>query len=192
MPSSSSILQRKTRSTRVTDLELHPDGVMVFSESNNIKADVVVGAFGLDDGMAKAFFGDRYVMVGDASGLIRPFTGKGINAAVITGIKAAEAMIQEGISKASFYHYLDNCHELTRDILPGKIMRYLTKTASRLGLLDSALEVAKSDPPMQKAIFNVVSAQETYQKTWKDAGGFPFLFRIGMKTLRQKLFPAKT
>jgi flavin-dependent dehydrogenase len=291
----------ETFATRVTDLELHPDGVMVFSESNNIKADVVVGAFGLDDGMAKAFeritpyrqphflstivtkvhpretcmtqfgdiiyaflptslphvefgavtpkgnhlsvniagervdaammdrflrlpavqeampcdldgtledlyyfkgkfpnlpakafFGDRYVMVGDASGLIRPFKGKGINAAVITGIKAAEAMIQEGISKASFCHYLDNCHELTRDILPGKIMRYLTKTASRLGLLDSALEVAKSDPPMQKAIFNVVSAQETYQKTWKDAGGFPFLFRIGMKTLRQKLFPAKT
>ncbi len=290
----------ETFATRATDLELHPDGVMVFSESNNIKADVVVGAFGLDDGMAKAFeritpyrqphflstivtkvhpqedcmkrfsdtifaflptslphvefgavtpkgnhlsvniagsnvdaammdrflrlpvvqrampcnldgsledlyyfkgkfpnlpakafFGDRYVMVGDASGLIRPFKGKGINAAVITGIKAAEAMVQEGISKASFCHYLENCHELTRDILPGKIMRYLTKTASRLGLLDSALEVAKRDLPMQKAIFNVVSAHETYQKTWKDAGGLPFFLRIARKTLRQKFFPVK-
>ncbi len=290
----------ETYAARVTDLELNPDGVMVFSESNNIKADVVVGAFGLDDGMAKAFeritryrqphflstivtkvhpketcmaqfgdhiyaflptslpqvefgaitpkgnhlsvniagahvdaammdrfihlpavqdampcdlddikddlyyfkgkfpnlpakafFGDRYVMVGDASGLIRPFKGKGINSAVITGIKAAESMFQEGISKAAFSHYLDSCHELTRDILPGKIMRSLTKTVSRLGLLDSALEVAKSDPPMQNAIFNVVSAHKTYQKIWKEAGGFPFFFRIGMKTLRQKFFPAK-
>ena len=40
---------------RVTELDFSDDGVMVFSESNNIKADVVVGAFGLDDGLAKAF-----------------------------------------------------------------------------------------------------------------------------------------
>jgi len=39
----------------VTDLDFNSDGVMVFSESNNIKADVVIGAFGLDDGMAKVF-----------------------------------------------------------------------------------------------------------------------------------------
>ncbi len=40
---------------RVTELDFADDSVMVFSESNNIKADVVVGAFGLDDGLAKAF-----------------------------------------------------------------------------------------------------------------------------------------
>jgi flavin-dependent dehydrogenase len=40
---------------RVTDLDFETDGVMVYSESNNIKADVVVGAFGLDDGMTKVF-----------------------------------------------------------------------------------------------------------------------------------------
>ena len=41
--------------TRVTELDFEEDGVMVYSESNNIKTDVVVGAFGLDDGMAKIF-----------------------------------------------------------------------------------------------------------------------------------------
>ncbi len=40
---------------RVTELDFAEDGVMVFSESNNIEADMVVGAFGLDDGLAKAF-----------------------------------------------------------------------------------------------------------------------------------------
>ncbi len=40
---------------RVTDLDFNSDGVMVYSECNNIKADVVVGAFGLDDGMSKIF-----------------------------------------------------------------------------------------------------------------------------------------
>ncbi len=39
----------------MTDIDFSTDGVMVFSESNNIKADVVIGAFGLDDGMAKIF-----------------------------------------------------------------------------------------------------------------------------------------
>ncbi|MDH5744751.1 MAG: hypothetical protein OEZ52_14505, partial [Candidatus Aminicenantes bacterium] len=45
----------ETITARVTDLDFSSDGVMVFSESNNIKADVVIGAFGLDDGMAKVF-----------------------------------------------------------------------------------------------------------------------------------------
>jgi flavin-dependent dehydrogenase len=287
--------------TRVTDLELHPDGIMVFSESNNIKADVVVGAFGLDDGMAKAFervtsyrqpkflstivtkihprntcmakfddyiyaflpsslpgiefgavtpksnhlsvniaganvnaemmdrflhlqalkdampcnleesqdelyyfkgkfpnlpakgiIGDRYVMVGDTSGLIRPFKGKGINAAVTSGIKAAETMVEQGIDSQAFGYYLKACHELTQDIFPGKILRSLAKIVSKLGLLDAALEVAKDDPKMQEAIFNIVSAQETYQSIWKQAGGFPFLIRIGVKTVLKKMFyPAR-
>jgi flavin-dependent dehydrogenase len=282
---------------RVTDLEFHDDGIMVFSESNNIKADVVVGAFGLDDGMAKAFervtpyrqprflstivtkihppdtcmtefgnfiyaflpsslpgvefgavtpkgnhlsvniagsdvnadmmdrflelsavrsalscsqeeirqelfyfkgkfpnlpaknfFGDRFVMVGDASGLIRPFKGKGINSALITGIHAAHVMAQEGISREAFGHYLNVCHELTCDIIPGKVLRALTKLASRLRLLDSAFEVAKKDPKLQAAIFNIVSGHKTYRATLKESGGIPFVLRICFKTLLKKLF----
>ena len=36
---------------------------------------------------AKDLFGDRYVTIGDAAGLIRPFKGKGVNAACLMGIK---------------------------------------------------------------------------------------------------------
>ena len=41
--------------SRVTEVEISPAGVMVYSESNNTKADAVVGAFGMDDGTARIF-----------------------------------------------------------------------------------------------------------------------------------------
>ncbi len=40
---------------RVTDLEFHPDRVVVYTESSQLTADVVVGAFGLDEGTASVF-----------------------------------------------------------------------------------------------------------------------------------------
>jgi len=40
--------------TRVTDLEIDRDGVIIYSESDNRRADVLVGAFGLDPGTATA------------------------------------------------------------------------------------------------------------------------------------------
>ena len=253
---------------RVTDLDFSSDGVMVYSESNNIKADIVVGAFGLDDGMAKIFeritpyrqpkflssivikihpgdkamtefgdylyaflptslpdvefgaitpkgnhlslniagkkvdaymmdkflslpsvrkalpdnldnflldlyyfkgkfptlpakgiLGDRYVMVGDAAGLNRSFKGKGINSAVITGIRAAEVIVSHGISKEAFQEYLKSCSELTDDIPYGKIVRYLTIQSSKHGLLDGIFETAKKEGAIRRAFFNIVSGQ---------------------------------
>jgi flavin-dependent dehydrogenase len=281
----------------VTDLDFGPDGVMVYSECNNIKADVVVGAFGLDDGLAKIFerlthyrqpkflssivtkihpgdkamaefgdylyaflpssppsvefgaitpkgnhlslniagkkvdaatmekflnlppvrkaipanldnflphlyyfkgkfptlpakniSGDRYVMVGDAAGLNRPFKGKGINSAIITGIRAAEVIVNHGLSREAFQYYLKSCSELTDDIPYGKIVRYLTIKSSKYGLLDSILETAKKDRAMRRAFFNIVSGRETYKKTWQEAGKFSLLLRIAFETFMNKYF----
>jgi flavin-dependent dehydrogenase len=285
---------------RVTDLDFSPDGVMVYSESNNIKADVVVGAFGLDDGLAKIFerltpyrqpkflssivtkihpgeramaqfgdnlhaflpsslphvefgaitpkgnhlslnivgkkvdadmmdkflnlpfvrkvlpdnlddflphlyyfkgkfptlpakgaFGDRYVMIGDAAGLNRPFKGKGINSAVITGIKAAEVMVKYGISKMAFQKYMKGCSELTDDISYGKILRFLTIQSSKHGLLDGVFEVAKKDQALSRAFFNIVSGQETYKKTWRETKNFKLIIKVLLKTLTNRLFRKK-
>ncbi len=280
---------------RVTDLDFGSDGVMVYSESNNIKADVVVGAFGLDDGMAKIFeritpyhqprflysvvtkihpgeramtqfgdylhafvptslphvefgaitpkgnhlslniagkkvdaemmdrflhfapvrealpdnldnilphlyyfkgkfpnlpakapFGERYVMIGDAAGLNRPFKGKGINSAVLTGIKAAEVIVNCGISKEAFHEYLKSCSELTDDIPYGKIIRFLTIQSSKFGFLDSILETAKKEHPLRRAFFNIVSGQETYKKTWQETKNLRLLFRIFFRVVISK------
>ena len=40
---------------RVTSVEVNHDGVLVYSEGDNIKCAVVVGAFGLDDGTCRIF-----------------------------------------------------------------------------------------------------------------------------------------
>jgi flavin-dependent dehydrogenase len=287
-------------SARVTDLDFSSDGVMVYSESNNIKADVVVGAFGLDDGMAKIFeritpyrqpkflssivtkmhlgekamtefgdyiyaflpsslphvefgaitpkgnhlslniagkkvdadmldkfinlpsvrkalpdnlnnflpqlyyfkgkfptlpgkgvIGDRYVMVGDAAGLNRPFKGKGINSAVITGIRAAEVILNHGISKEAFKEYLKSCAELTDDIPYGKIVRYLTIRSSKYGLLDGILETAKKEEVMRRAFFNIISGQETYKKIWQQTRNFKLLSKIAIKVIISRFFKKK-
>ncbi|MFB0566910.1 MAG: NAD(P)/FAD-dependent oxidoreductase [Candidatus Aminicenantaceae bacterium] len=285
---------------RVTDLDFGPDGVMVYSESNNIKANVVVGAFGLDDGMAKTFerltpycqprflssivtkihpgtkamaqfgeylhafllsslpyvefgaitpkgnhlslnivgkkvdatmmdkflclpsvrrvlpdninnlsphlyyfkgkfptlpakglFGNRYVMIGDASGLNRPFKGKGINSSVITGIRAAEAIISHGISKEAFQKYIKSCSELTDDIPYGKIFRYVILQASRYRLLDSIFDIAKKEAALRRAFFNIVSGQETYKKTWQETKNIKLLFRAVLKLTLSKFMKKK-
>lgn len=280
---------------RVTDLDFHPDWIMVYSESNNIKADVVVGAFGLDDGMAKIFerltsyrqpkflysivtkihpgekgmtqfgnylhafvpsslpfvefgaitpkgnhltlniagkkvdsemmdkflnlppvreafpnnldhilphlyyfkgkfptlpakdpSGDRYVMVGDAAGLNRPFKGKGINSAVITGMRAAEVIVNHGFSKEAFQVYLNCCSDLTDDIPYGKIIRFLTIQSSKFGFLDSIFETAKKEQALRRAFFNIVSGRETYKKTWQETKNFRLFSKIILNVIISK------
>lgn len=282
--------------TRVTDLDLSSDSVMVYSESNNIKADVVVGAFGLDDGMAKIFeritsyrqpkflysivtkihpgqpamdkfgnyihaflptypskvefgaitpkgnhlslniagkkvnaqmmdeflnlatvrhalpenldnflphlyyfkgkfptfpakgtIGDRYVMVGDAAGLNRPFKGKGINSAVITGIKAAEAIANHGFSKLALQNYLNNCKELIEDVPYGRILRHLTLISKKYKFLDSILETSKNIHKINQAFFNIVSGQKSYKKIWNETKDFKIIFKLIIKIIIRKI-----
>ncbi len=291
----------ETVPARVTDLDFGPDGVMVYSESNNIKADVVVGAFGLDDGMAKTFeritsyqqpkflssivtkihpgekameefgnyihaflpsslphvefgaitpkgnhlstniagknvdsnmmdkflnlpavrktlpynfknimphlyyfkgkfptlpaknlIGDRYIMVGDAAGLNRPFKGKGINSALITGIQAAEVIVSHGISKTAFQNYLKSCCTLTDDIPYGKGLRFLTNLGSKCRLLDSVLEIAKEEEPLRRALFNIVSGHQTYKDTWKEIKSLKLFFRMLLKVICGKFIREKS
>jgi hypothetical protein len=42
-------------SARATDLEFHDDRLVIYTESEPLEADVVVGAFGLDEGTAAIF-----------------------------------------------------------------------------------------------------------------------------------------
>jgi flavin-dependent dehydrogenase len=111
-------------------------------------------------------------MIGDAAGLNRPFKGKGINSAVITGIRAAESIVDHGISEEAFQMYLKSCSELTDDIPYGKILRFLTIKSSKYGLLDSIFERAKKEDVLRRAFFNIVSGQETYKKTWQETKSF--------------------
>lgn len=284
--------------SRVTDLELGPDGVMVYSETDNRRADVVVGAFGLDDGTAKIFervtpyrqprflnsivtkihpgeeivanfenfihaflpsqreiefgavtpkknhltinvagsnvtaqsllnflnmpevrsvlpptttwdpdkvscfkgkfpirvargyYGDRYVIVGDAAGLLRPFKGKGVNSGILTGMRAARTMLDVGISKRAFREFHSKCRDITDDLPYGKLMRFAALRIANWKILDPILDLANRHEKLKRALFDSVSGHQTYKiimRDFWDMGLFAKLLRAILICKLQRL-----
>jgi flavin-dependent dehydrogenase len=115
--------------------------------------------------LARNYFGDRYVLVGDAAGLVRAFKGKGVTFGVLTGIRAAQTILQHGISNyAFFYHYRGENEDITQDLPYGQGMRLFANLLSRFQLLDPVIRVARDDPRLQSALFDAVSAHAPYRQ----------------------------
>jgi flavin-dependent dehydrogenase len=113
--------------------------------------------------VARGFYGDRYVTIGDAAGLVRAFKGKGINSACLTGLWAAQTILTVGISARAFEQsYVCDCREILRDIPYGHFVRHLVINASRLWQVDSALALAEDHPALRRALFNAVSGHRSY------------------------------
>jgi flavin-dependent dehydrogenase len=130
--------------------------------------------------LARRFYGDRYVLVGDAAGLVRAFKGKGINSACQSGIWAAHSMFRTGISGAAFASdYLPSCREILRDIPYGKAVRRLVIWSSRLGLVDRALSVAEREPALRQALFDAVSGDRNYRDIVLGLLHPPLLWHLG-------------
>ncbi len=114
---------------------------------------------------ASGYYGDRYVLVGDAAGLVRAFKGKGVTSAVITGIRAAETILQHGISKQAFHdHYCVLNQDITRDLPYGQAMRYLTILLAHYRLLDPVIRAARQSARLQSALYDAVSAHAPYRQ----------------------------
>ncbi len=119
---------------------------------------------------ARGYYGDRYVLVGDAAGLVRAFKGKGVTSAVITGIHAAETILQVGISEMAFNsHYCSLNQEITQDLPFGQAMRYFTIFLARYRLLDPVIRAARQSPQLQSALFDAVSAHAPYRQVIKQS-----------------------
>lgn len=115
--------------------------------------------------LARGFYGDRYVLVGDAAGLVRAFKGKGVTSAVLTGIRAAHTLIEAGISQRAFAnHYRPANHDIISDLPYGRLMRKLTIAMAQVHLLDPVLRAADHQPALQAALFDAVSAHDSYQR----------------------------
>ncbi|MEW5872110.1 MAG: hypothetical protein AB1894_22805 [Chloroflexota bacterium] len=115
-------------------------------------------------GLAHNFTGERFVMVGDAAGLVRAFKGKGVTSAIQTGTRAAQTILCQGISASAFQAYRTANRDITEDLPYGRAMRILTILASKLGLMDIALLAAARDPGLRQALFDAVSAHRSYQQ----------------------------
>lgn len=272
--------------SRVTDLEFDDNGVMVYSETDNRRADVVVGAFGLDDGTAKMFeratrykqprylnsivskihpgeetvtnfedhihaflpaardiefgaitpkknhltinvagtevtadslrrfinlpevlavlpprptwnidklhffkgrfpirvaqgyYGDRYVIIGDAAGLLRPFKGKGVNMAILTGMRAAKTMLDDGISGQAFETFHRKCRDITDDLPYGRVFRWLTLRVARWKVLDPILTVARHKKRMRRVLFDSISAHRNIKQIFQQLFNIRLIFSI--------------
>jgi len=128
-------------------------------------------------GLAKRSFGDRYVLIGDAAGLVRPFKGKGINSALTTGRIAAETLLQEGLSRTALAQFYRRCHELTGDLWYGRLMRRLAHLSAHLSL-DPILRLARQEPRLRQLLFDCVSGQETYRNIVRRRGNLGLAGRL--------------
>ena len=118
---------------------------------------------------AKGYYGDRYVMVGDSAGLVRAFKGKGVTSAVQTGIRAADAMFDVGISRQAFeagYHKINL--DILRDLPYGQAMRLAVIVMARTGMMDAVIRAAAQEPRLRRALLGAVSGHEPYRQVWGD------------------------
>jgi flavin-dependent dehydrogenase/ribosomal protein S18 acetylase RimI-like enzyme len=112
---------------------------------------------------ARGCYGDRFVVVGDATGWLRPFKGKGINTAIATGVRAARVMLEEGLSARALSRYQHSCRELLADYGYGSAVRAACALGRRLGLLGPLLELAKVDADVYEALYDSVSGHDSYR-----------------------------
>jgi flavin-dependent dehydrogenase len=129
-------------------------------------------------GLAGGSFGDRYVTVGDAAGLVRPFKGKGINSAFITGRLAALTILDAGISRAAFASFYRQCAEIVDDLPAGTLVRRLAWLASHTVGLDRIVRLARHDPLLREILFDCVSGQHPYRHILRRAANPALLLRL--------------
>lgn len=115
--------------------------------------------------LAHTYYGDRFVIVGDAAGLVRAFKGKGVTSAVQTRIRATHTILEAGISRQAFdRHFRPANDDILRDLPYGRGMRSLSMLMSRVGLFAPVLRAAQQDEHLRTALFDAVSAHAPYSK----------------------------
>lgn len=114
---------------------------------------------------AQGYYGDRYVIVGDAAGLVRSFKGKGVTTAVLTGIRAADAIWTHGVTGAAFQHaYRQANQDLLEDLPYGRLVRRLTILFSRYGLMAAIVRAAGGSEGLREALRGAVSGAQPYRE----------------------------
>jgi flavin-dependent dehydrogenase len=115
-------------------------------------------------GLARHYTGDRFLMVGDAAGLVRAFKGKGVTSAIQTGIRAARVILEQGIGAEALSAFRAANRDIVSDVPFGQAMRRVTIAASRFGLMDLVLRAAARDGQLREALFDAVSAHRPYRE----------------------------
>ena len=113
---------------------------------------------------AHNIFADRMVIIGDASGMLRPFKGKGINSAILSGIAAARVMVHRGLTANDFQrYYLPVFRQVTQDLWYARASRFSTNLLANHGAMDILLNVARKSPNLKRALTEAVSGAGSYR-----------------------------
>lgn len=138
-------------------------------------------------GSARNPYGDRFAAVGDVTGWLRPFKGKGINTAVITGIRAAETILRHGISRDAFINYERECKNLTEAYRFGIAARFLLGFCKRTKTFDPILDLAKMDLELYDILYQCISGETLYREIFKKLSSPRLLLRIIFNVIWKKL-----
>ena len=119
--------------------------------------------------------------------MVRPFKGKGITSACVTGIAAAKTMMDYGISRKAFHAYRQACQEILADRWYGWAMQKLVDLFRHTGSVDVLLRLAREDVDLRRLLFLSVSGEETYRMIVRNGLQISRARRILRDILRRNL-----
>ncbi len=145
-----------------------------------------VGRFPI--GHCKGAYGKDYLLVGDSTGWLRPFKGKGITTAIFTGVEAADSIVHQGTTEKALGNYKRRCDAFLQDRFYGRGVRNFCRLASRLGVMNVILEFAKENPEAYQALFKSVSGHDTFRNILKASIRVKTLLRFGRFWIQHNRF----
>jgi len=134
--------------------------------------------------LAHHIHGERYLTIGDAAGLVRPFKGKGVTTACQTGYLAATTILDCGVGADAMRHFYAECQHLTDDIFYGRIVRKLVRVARGAGAIDDLIRQAHRDAALRTAMYCCVSGEGTFQHLLAETSGLRRGLRVAGAVLR--------
>jgi flavin-dependent dehydrogenase len=136
---------------------------------------------------ARHFAQDRIVTIGNASGLMRPLKGKGINTGILMGMRAAATMMDVGVSDRAFAALYRNCRDITSEYKYGLFLRWLYRTSRRMGWMDAVIEAAGREKQLRHLFHGMVSGEDSYKQLVRSTAARPLLLaRLGVDILRHR------
>lgn len=137
--------------------------------------------------LAKGFYGDRFAVIGDAAGLIRPFKGKGVTVGCASGVSLAEAMFTRGISERAFRDFFRHdpyCCEIRDDMLYASALRWLASASANHHFLDAGIALAYRDARLRRALYDSVSAHRPYRQIVAETLSLPLAMAAAREAIR--------
>lgn len=163
--------KRRTVAINVSGREVVPADLDAFLELPQLRRFLprgrgqhqpVVGAF--PSGFSGSLYSDRVVTIGNASGLLRPLKGKGINTGIRTAMVAAKTIAERGTSSAALSEFRRSVSDMQEEYRYGTILRSMYLAGKRLDLLDPVIELAASEPRLAEAFYSMVSGEDSYHR----------------------------